>query len=106
MASGCNKDTTGPVIILSEMRFCVNPGDDIRFTVEINDSDLKVVNMTAPDLDFITSIEAQEFLDSEGAIEFIFTVDPETNTGVYLIGIEAVDNNDNASTNVVELKVN
>jgi len=103
---GCNKDKTGPSIIVSEDSFCVVPGQDIKFSVEINDEDLKEVNMTAPDLDFIKNYQAETFQDSDGLVDFIFTIDLETSMGNYVIGIEALDNNGNASTAVIDLKVN
>jgi len=103
---GCNKDKMGPNIQISELSFCVDPGQDIMFTLEITDEDLKEVNMTAPDLDFIKTFEADIFQNSDDIVDFTFTIDPDTPTGNYVIGIEALDLDDNSSTEVVELKVN
>jgi len=106
VAIGCNKDKMGPNIIVSENSFCVVPGQDFTFSVEINDEDLKEVNMTAPDLDFIKNYQAETFQESEGKVDFIFTIDPETSTGNYVIGIEALDISDNVSTIEIDIKVN
>ena len=103
---GCNIDTDGPIISLSESNFCVEAGLDIRMTVEILDEDLRQVNMTAPDLDFITTIDAAQFEASDGMIEFIFSIDSSTSAGTYVMGIEAIDTNDNVSTTEVDIKVN
>ncbi len=103
---GCNLDNDGPIISLSESNFCVDAGSDIRLTVEIPDEDLLRVNMTAPDLDFITTIDAAQFEASDGMIEFIFTIDSSTSPDTYVMGIEAIDTNDNVSTTEVDIKVN
>jgi len=101
----CNKDKQGPTIIVSESNFCIEPGKDVEFSLEINDEDLKEVNMTAPDLDFIQSYDDQFFKDVNGIVDFIFTIHPDTPSGNYVLGIEAVDNEGNVSTEEVGIKV-
>lgn len=103
---GCDKDKTGPSIMLSETSFCVDAGDDIVLTVEITDEDLKEVNLTAPDLDFITSITADEFESAGGVITFNFSTDSMTPSGTYIMGVEALDTTENASTSEVTIKIN
>ena len=102
----CDKDKTGPIIMLTDKSFCTLAGNTISLGLEITDEDLKEVNMTVPDLDFITTITAEQFKTADGFIEFLFTLDTMTPSGSYIMGIEALDLEENASTAEVTIKVN
>lgn len=105
MFLGCDFDRTGPTIVVSDSMYCVEHGDIISLFVEINDADLSIVNMTAPDLDFIDQYSGEDFMNSNGEIEFIFVISLGTPRGNYVLGIEAIDDSDNVSTEVVEIKI-